>query len=95
MLVPPQQKEYLYLKPVSFWILIKLIEKRVVLDIFQQDLSVEPLCKLERKACLAYAKRTFYDNVVMWIADVDSPLCPRYMSLRFPGKPGGNDAFFY
>jgi hypothetical protein len=78
MLISPQQEKNLYLKGVSLGILIKFIEEGIVLSVFKQDLTVDPLGKFYCQACLAYTQRAFNDNMVMWIADVESPLCLRY-----------------
>jgi hypothetical protein len=78
MLVSPQEKVYLYLKSISLRVLIKLVQKGIVLRIFQQGLPVNPLGKLDCQACLAHPQGAFNDNMVVWNAYFESPLYFRY-----------------
>jgi hypothetical protein len=73
MLVPSQKEKHLYLKPVSLGVLIKFFKKGIVLNVFQQDLGIEPFRQFQRQTCFADPQRTFDYDMMMWIADVDSP----------------------
>jgi hypothetical protein len=63
LFVPGEKEKYLCLKSVSFGVMVKILQKRILRELLEHDVSSERLAEHRRKRSLACADNTFDGDV--------------------------------